>query len=91
MYSVSSAWCVHCIQRHEPLTLLYEDFGRAEAQFERILALDPYRVDDIDVYSNILYVTDNTLKLSQTAQAFVALDRDRPEVCCLVGELFVLL
>ncbi|KAG6820746.1 hypothetical protein H0H93_012392 [Arthromyces matolae] len=62
------------------------DFGQAEAQFEKILALDPYRIDDIDVYSNILYVTDNKLKLSRLAHEFLALDKDRPEVCCLVGE-----
>jgi anaphase-promoting complex subunit 8 len=61
------------------------DFGRAEVQFERILALDPYRIDDIDVYSNILYVTDNKLKLSRLAHEFLALDKDRPEICCLVG------
>lgn len=67
--------------------LQFQDFGQAEAQFEKILALDPYRIDDIDVFSNILYVTDNRLKLSRLAHEFLALDKDRPEVCCLVGEL----
>lgn len=62
------------------------DFGLAETQFERILSLDPYRIDDIDIFSNILYVTDNRLKLSKLAHEFLALDKDRPEVCCLVGE-----
>lgn len=64
------------------------EFGQAEAQFERILALDPYRIDDIDVFSNILYVTDNRLKLSKLAHEFLALDKDRPEICCLVGTSF---
>lgn len=63
------------------------DFGRAETQFERILALDPYHVDDIDIFSNILYVTENRLRLSRLAHEFLALDKDRPEVCCLVGTL----
>ncbi|KAJ7579111.1 hypothetical protein C8J56DRAFT_964848 [Mycena floridula] len=66
------------------------DFEQAEAQFDRILAIDPYRVDDIDVYSNILYVTDNALKLSRVAHDFLALDKDRPEVCCLVGNHYSL-
>jgi len=66
------------------------DFSRAEVQFERILALDPYRIDDIDVFSNILYVTDNRLKLSRLAHEFLALDKDRPEVCCLVGNHYSL-
>jgi hypothetical protein len=65
----------------------FTDFGQAEIQFEQILALDPYRIDDIDVFSNILYVTDNRLKLSRLAHEFLTLDKDRPEVCCLVGML----
>ncbi|KAF9465070.1 hypothetical protein BDZ94DRAFT_1255234 [Collybia nuda] len=66
------------------------DFGQAETQFERILALDPYRIDDIDVFSNILYVTDNRLKLSRLAHEFLTLDKDRPEICCLVGNHYSL-
>ncbi|KAF8893805.1 hypothetical protein BD779DRAFT_1669341 [Infundibulicybe gibba] len=66
------------------------DFRQAELQFEQILSLDPYRVDDIDVFSNILYVTDSKLKLSNLAHEFLALDKDRPEVCCLVGNHYSL-
>ncbi|KIM75485.1 hypothetical protein PILCRDRAFT_98910 [Piloderma croceum F 1598] len=66
------------------------DFGQAEVQFEKILKLDPYRIDDIDVFSNILYVTDNKQKLSRLAHEFLALDKDRPEVCCLVGNHYSL-
>ena len=61
------------------------DFSAAEEQFEKILKIDPCRIDDIDVYSNILYVTENRLTLSRLAHDFLALDKDRPEVCCLVG------
>lgn len=66
------------------------DFGQAEKQFEKILTIAPYRVDDIDVYSNILYVTENRLKLSRLAHEFLELDKDRPEVCCLVGKRYFL-
>lgn len=78
---VGHSLCLSITNNHSPLL----EFGQAEAQFERILALDPYRIDDIDVFSNILYVTDNRLKLSRLAHEFLALDKDRPEVCCLVG------
>lgn len=61
------------------------DFGQAEIQFKKILELDPYRVDDIDIYSNILYVTEDRLRLSKLAHEFLTVDKDRPEVCCLVG------
>jgi anaphase-promoting complex subunit 8 len=62
------------------------DYVRAEAQFEHVLAKDPQRIDDIDVLSNILYVTENRLKLSRLAHEFLELEKDRPEICCLVGE-----
>ena len=81
-----SADCVilyYLISTHAKLP---KDFGQAEKQFEKILAFAPYRVDDIDVYSNILYVTENRLKLSRLAHEFLELDKDRPEVCCLVGK-----
>lgn len=65
----------------------FSDFSAAEEQFEKILKIDPCRVDDIDVYSNILYVTENRLTLSRLAHDFLALDKDRPEVCCLVGRI----
>ncbi|VDB95278.1 unnamed protein product [Peniophora sp. CBMAI 1063] len=66
------------------------DFGQAEQQFQKILARDPYRIDDIDIYSNILYVTENRLQLSKLAHDFLAIDKDRPEVCCLVGNHYSL-
>ncbi|KAF9529366.1 hypothetical protein CPB83DRAFT_852543 [Crepidotus variabilis] len=66
------------------------EFGQAEAQFDKILATDPERIDDVDIYSNILYVTDNQLKLSKLAHEFLALDKDRPEVCCLIGNHYSL-
>ncbi|KAF8502373.1 TPR-like protein [Russula emetica] len=66
------------------------DFPAAEQQFVKILKIDPCRIDDIDVYSNILYVTENRLALSRLAHDFLALDKDRPEVCCLVGNHYSL-
>ncbi|KDR75845.1 hypothetical protein GALMADRAFT_97777 [Galerina marginata CBS 339.88] len=66
------------------------DFSQAVVQFEQILSIDPNHIDDIDIYSNILYVTDNRLKLSKLAHEFLALDKDRPEVCCLIGNHYSL-
>lgn len=66
------------------------DFGEAEKQFQRILTLDPHRIDNIDIYSDILYVTDNRIKLSKLAHEFLEIDKDRPEVCCLVGNHYSL-
>jgi anaphase-promoting complex subunit 8 len=69
------------------LTAHRADYAQAERQFEKILSMDPGHIDDIDIYSNILYVQDSRLKLSKLAHDFLALDKDRPEVCCLIGKL----
>ncbi|KAJ3547280.1 hypothetical protein NMY22_g1718 [Coprinellus aureogranulatus] len=66
------------------------EYENAELQFDAILRIDPYRVDDIDIFSNILYVQDNKLKLSRLAHDFLNITRDRPEVCCLVGNHYSL-
>lgn len=66
------------------------EYEQAELQFETILRIDPYRMDDIDIYSNILYVQDDKLKLSRLAHKFLAITRDRPEVCLLVGNHYSL-
>lgn len=44
------------------------------------------RFEDLDTYSNILYVMGKRGKLSQVAQRYAAIDRNRPETCCLMGE-----
>ncbi|KAH8118975.1 TPR-like protein [Phellopilus nigrolimitatus] len=72
--------------------LLYHlhDFHRAEAQFDMIMKVDPMRIDDIDILSNILYVAENKVKLSKLAHYYLSVDKDRPEVCCMVGNHYSL-
>ncbi|KAL0581375.1 Anaphase-promoting complex subunit 8 [Marasmius crinis-equi] len=66
------------------------EFSQAEHQFDQILAIDPQRIDDIDILSNILYVTDNRLKLTKLIHDFVPLGQDRPEISCLLGNYYSL-
>ncbi|KAL5523535.1 hypothetical protein ACEPAG_7708 [Sanghuangporus baumii] len=66
------------------------DFHRAEAQFDAIRKIDPMRIDDIDILSNILYVAENKVKLSKLAHYYLGVDKDRPEVCCMVGNHYSL-
>ncbi|EKX37877.1 hypothetical protein GUITHDRAFT_144699 [Guillardia theta CCMP2712] len=39
------------------------EFNSAQSAFEQILSQDPYRLDNIDTYSNILYVKEEKTKL----------------------------
>jgi anaphase-promoting complex subunit 8 len=76
---------------HTPLTVHVShqnmpDFESAENVFDEIRKRDPFRIDDIDVLSNILYVMEKKTKLSKLAHEFLALDKDHPEICCIVGK-----
>jgi anaphase-promoting complex subunit 8 len=62
------------------------EHAESEREFEKIRLLDPGRIEGLDIYSNILYLTGNKLKLSNLAHDLLAIDKDRPEVCCIVGE-----
>lgn len=66
------------------------EFDVAEEIFDDIAERDPYRLEDVDTYSNILYVMEKRAKLSQLAQRYTELDRHRPETCCLVGNYYSL-
>ncbi len=46
------------------------EYRDAQTQFERILSIEPDRLEDIDFFSDILYVMDNKEKLSFYAQKF---------------------
>ncbi|SJL09171.1 uncharacterized protein ARMOST_12547 [Armillaria ostoyae] len=64
------------------------EYRDAQTQFERILSIEPDRLEDIDFFSDILYVMDNKEKLSFYAQKFQEKDKNRPEVCCFIGNAY---
>jgi anaphase-promoting complex subunit 8 len=50
----------------------------------------PFRLDSMDVYSNILYVQEDSVALSQLAHTAVQVDKYRAETCCIVGNYYSL-
>lgn len=64
------------------------DFEASESLFESMWKDDPYRIEDMDVYSNVLYVRGSKAKLSYLAHRIVKTDRSRPESCCIVGNYY---
>lgn len=71
------------------LKLCCPDFDLAEKLFDEIAEECPNRLDEIDTYSNILYVMGKRAKLSQLAHRYGQVDKDRPETCCLIGALWL--
>ncbi|KAB8360672.1 hypothetical protein FH972_024409 [Carpinus fangiana] len=73
--------------------LLYyhaKDFEKAERIFSKTVQQDPHRIDDLDTYSNILYVMVKPAKLAFLAQLSSAVDKFRPETCCVVGNYYAM-
>ncbi|KAH3899327.1 related to Anaphase-promoting complex subunit CDC23 [Saccharomycodes ludwigii] len=66
----------------------YMDYINAEQIFDDIVKRDPYRLEDLDTYSNILYVMQKFSKLAYLAQMTSNIDRFRPETCCIVGNYY---
>jgi anaphase-promoting complex subunit 8 len=63
----------------------YADFEVAESLFDAVQKADPYRMEEVDIFSNMLYVMDKKAKLGKLAHQYAEIDRNRAEVCCLIG------
>lgn len=50
----------------------------------------PCRLDNVDAYSNVLFVREESAELAYLAHHCVELDKYRPETCCVVGNFFSL-
>lgn len=61
------------------------DYYTAEGIFDQVLLEDPFRLDDLDTFSNMLYVMEKKPKLSFLAQFASAIDKYRPETCCIIA------
>mmetsp|Transcript_2981 Transcript_2981/g.4189 ORF Transcript_2981/g.4189 Transcript_2981/m.4189 type:complete len:700 (+) Transcript_2981:3-2102(+) len=66
------------------------NFDAAQDNFVNITQTDPHRLDHMDVYSNILYVKEDKVALSQLAHRATRIDKYRPETCCIVGNYYSL-
>jgi tetratricopeptide (TPR) repeat protein len=66
------------------------EYNEAEQIFDEILENDPLCLDDMDTYSNILYVMEKRAKLSYLAQLASSVDKFRPETCCIIANYYSL-
>ncbi|GMH41920.1 hypothetical protein BSKO_09839 [Bryopsis sp. KO-2023] len=66
------------------------NFDISQSLFEDLLEQDPYRLEGIDAYSNILYVKELSAELSHLAHKAMSIDKYRPETCCIVGNYYSL-
>ncbi|KAJ9476509.1 Anaphase-promoting complex subunit CDC23 [Pseudozyma hubeiensis] len=64
------------------------DYIEAEQDFQEAWSIDPYRIDGLADYSNALYLLNRSAELAHLAHKFSSFAKDRPEVCCLVGNYY---
>lgn len=64
------------------------DYFTAESIFDEILLADPMRLDDLDTYSNMLYVMEKKAKLLFLAHFASSIDKFRSETCCVVANYY---
>ncbi|KAI1298576.1 Anaphase-promoting complex subunit 23 [Mortierella claussenii] len=64
------------------------DFPEAAKAFEELIKENPHRLDSLDVFSNVLFVTNNRERLSFLAHSCAMTDNYRPETCCIIGNYY---
>jgi len=63
----------------------------AVEKFQQLLSgIDPYRLDNLDIYSNLLYVNEQRVELAHLAHKSVEIDKYRTETCCVIGNYYSL-
>lgn len=65
-----------------------QDFEEAEQLFHQIHTENPYLVDSMDYYSNVLYVRREYSKLCELAHQSTLVNKYRPETCTIVGNYY---
>eukprot|EP01126_Amoeba_proteus_P035623 TRINITY_DN3599_c0_g1_i37.p1 TRINITY_DN3599_c0_g1~~TRINITY_DN3599_c0_g1_i37.p1 ORF type:complete len:388 (+),score=57.35 TRINITY_DN3599_c0_g1_i37:513-1676(+) len=67
-----------------------QDFKESEQLFDMLNKWDPYRITNMDIYSNILYVTEKHAKLSYLAYKASSTDKFTPEANAIIGNYYSL-
>lgn len=63
---------------------------RAIEGFQALQKVDPYRLDNMDIFSNLLYVKELRVELSYLAHHTCSIDKYRVETCCVIGNFYSL-
>ncbi|KAI9887132.1 MAG: anaphase-promoting complex subunit cdc27 [Watsoniomyces obsoletus] len=71
---------------------LYEkaNYVEAEKRFKKVRALSPARLEDMEIYSTVLWHLKNEVGLSFLAHELMDVDRLSPQAWCAIGNTFSL-
>ncbi|XP_033907655.2 cell division cycle protein 23 homolog [Acipenser ruthenus] len=66
------------------------DIDKALSMFNELREQDPYRIENMDTFSNLLYVRTMKPELSYLAHNLCDIDKYRVETCCVIGNYYSL-
>ncbi|XP_055711923.1 cell division cycle protein 23 homolog [Phlebotomus papatasi] len=64
------------------------DVEKAIEIFQQLQQEDPYRLDNLDIYSNLLFVKELKTEMAHLAHKAVEINKYRPETCCVIGNYY---
>lgn len=64
------------------------DVEQALTIFQELQEIDPYRLDTLDTYSNLLFVKDMKREMAFLAHKAVEINKYRPETCTVIGNYY---
>jgi len=64
---------------------LYTEIASSIKSFSTIMKLDPYRIDNFDLLSNLMYVCENRAEIVILSKYLASIDRYRQETLCVLG------
>lgn len=67
---------------------LFADVEKAIQIFQHLQEVDPYRLDNLDVFSNLLFVKEMKKEMASLAHKAVEINKYRPETCCVIGNYY---
>ncbi|XP_037958698.1 cell division cycle protein 23 homolog [Teleopsis dalmanni] len=80
-----------CVYITSQLALAFHnkrDVDKAIEVFKTLQDADPYRLDNMDTYSNLLFVKELKTEMAQLAHKAVEINKYRPETCCVIGNYY---
>jgi len=80
--------CIHVKTKEAVAYYDRRDFDNATLLLEELRREDPYRLEDMDVLSNMYYVNNRKAELSNLAHHCSEVDKFRVETCCVIGNYY---
>ncbi|XP_055920521.1 cell division cycle protein 23 homolog [Eupeodes corollae] len=81
----------NCIYITSQMALAYHnkrEVDKAIEVFQTIQEVDPYRLDNLDTYSNLLFVKELKTEMASLAHKALSISKYRPETCCVIGNYY---